>query len=104
MHNLGANDVAYSDEGVKLIGIGPGHKSRVLEIGRLSITKSELAVGSYRFPLGSIGGTGLMGVYKMMFSVNGQSYELRAAKVPYCGRKYFTFYEMMKRRIDRTDE
>jgi len=93
---LGEDDIAYSDDDVKLIGVGPGHKSRVLETGRLSITKKELAVGEHHFPLTKISGTGLMGTYKMMFSMDGESYELRAAKTPYCGRKYFTFYEMMK--------
>jgi len=38
----------------------------------------------------------LVGVYKMVFSMDGKSYELRAAKTPYCGRKYFTFYELLK--------
>ena len=94
--SLGEDEIAYSDEGVKLIAVVPGRKSRVLEIGKLTISKSALSVGSHRFPLSSVGGTGLMGTYKMMFSVDGDSYELRAAKTPYCGRKYFTFYEMMK--------
>lgn len=96
--SLGEDDVAYSDENVKLIGIGPGHKSRVLEIGTLSITKNTLSVGSHSFPLKKISSVGLMGVYKMMFSVDGQSYELRTAKTPYCGRKYFTFFELLKNR------
>ncbi len=96
--SLGYDEPVYSDENVKLIGIGSGHKSRVLEIGTLSISKKELSVGGYRFPLSSISGTGLMGIYKMMFSAEGKSYELRAVKTPYCGRKYFTFFELMKRR------
>ena len=98
--SLGDDDIAYSDDGVKLIGIESGHKSRVLEVGKLTISKKELSVGSYHFPLKQIGGTGLMGIYKMMFSVEGKSFELRAAKTPYCGRKYLTFYEVMKRKDD----
>jgi hypothetical protein len=39
---------------------------------------------------------GLVGIYKMLFSVEGSSYELRAAKTPYCGRKYLTFYDLLK--------
>ena len=96
--SLEDDDIAYSDENVKLIGIGPGHKSRVLEIGTLSITKNTLSVGGHSFPLKKISSVGLMGVYKMMFSVDGQSYELRTAKTPYCGRKYFTFFELLKNR------
>ena len=98
--SLGDDETAYSDENVKLIGIGQRHTSRVLEIGTLSISKSTLAVGSHRFPISGISGIGIMGIYKMMFSVDGTSYELRAAKTPYCGRKYFTFFEMIKRRND----
>lgn len=94
---LGDNDIAYSDEGVKLIGVGRRHQSKVLEVGRLSMTKHTLSVGSHRFPLKSISSIGLIGVYKMMFSVEGVSYELRAAKTPYCGRKYFTLFENLKR-------
>ncbi len=94
--SLADDEIAYSDEDVNLIGIGPGHKSRVVENGTLTITKKTLSVGGHSFPLDSINSIGLMGVYKMMFSVDGQSYELRAAKTPYCGRKYFTFFELMK--------
>jgi hypothetical protein len=38
---------------------------------------------------------GLMGTYKMMFSVEGVSYELRTAKNMYCGRKYLTFFQTL---------
>lgn len=96
--SLGDDEAAYSDENVKLIAVGERHKSRVAQIGRLSISKSTLSVGERRFPLQSISSMALMGVYKMMFSVDGKSYELRAAKTPYCGRKYFTFFELIKHR------
>ena len=94
--SLGEDEIAYSDVDVKLIGVGKRHKDSVLEIGSLSITKNALSVGEHRFPLASISSMGLVGTYKMMFSVDGKSYELRAAKIPYCGRKYFTFYELLK--------
>ncbi len=94
--SLQDDEIAYSDADVKLIGVGKKHKDSVLEIGTLSITKQALSVGGHCFPLASISSMGLMGTYKMMFSVDGQSYELRAAKTPYCGRKYFTFYELLK--------
>lgn len=97
---LGENEVAYSDEGVKLIGVGRRHQSKVLEIGRLTMTKQTLSVGSHSFPIKSISSIGLIGVYKMMFSVEGVSYELRAAKTPYCGRKYFTLFEVLKRQTE----
>ena len=94
--SLGDDEIAYSDENVKLISVGKGHKDRVVEIAKLSISKNALRVGSRSFPLRDVGGMALMGVYKMMFSVGGESYELRAAKTPYCGRKYFTFFERMR--------
>lgn len=93
---LADDEIAYFDEDVKLIAVGTGHKDRVVEIAKLSISKSALSVGSHSFPLKDVGGMALMGVYKMMFSVGGDSYELRAAKTPYCGRKYFTFFELLK--------
>ncbi|NLI54674.1 MAG: 1-acyl-sn-glycerol-3-phosphate acyltransferase [Clostridiales bacterium] len=96
-NGLGDDETAYSDENVKLIAIGEKHRSRVAQIGRLSISKRAMSVGDLSFPLSSISSMGLMGTYKMMFSVDGKSYELRAAKTPYCGRKYFTFFELMKR-------
>lgn len=95
--SLGENDVAYSDEGVKLIGVGKRHQSKVLDIGKLAMTKTELSIGEHHFPLKSISSIGLIGVYKMMFSVDGASYELRTAKNVYCGRKYFTLFEYLKR-------
>lgn len=94
--SLKDEEIAYSDEDVKLISVGAGHKDRVLEIATLSISKSTLRVGSHQFPLKDVSSMALMGVYKMMFSVGGQSYELRAAKTPYCGRKYFTFFERIR--------
>ena len=100
--SLGKDDVAYSDDGVKLIGVGKRHQSKVLEVGRLSMTKTELSIGEHHFPLKSISSIGLIGIYKMMFSVDGVSYELRTAKNIYCGRKYFTLYEYLKRQ-DETD-
>ena len=95
--SLKENEIAYSDDGVKLIGVGKRHQSKLLEVGKLTMTKTELCVGEHRFPLRNISSMGLMGVYKMMFSVDGVSYELRAAKNIYCGRKYFTLYEHLKR-------
>jgi 1-acyl-sn-glycerol-3-phosphate acyltransferase len=95
-NTLREDEIAYSDEDVMLIAVEAGHKDSVAEIGKLSISKREMSVGSHHFPLERIGSMALMGVYKMMFSVDGNSFELRAAKTPYCGRKYFTFYELLK--------
>lgn len=97
--SLSDDQVAYSDEGVQLIAVGASHKDSILTVDRLSISKSALCVGNFRFPLEDISSMALMGVYKMMFSVGGKSYELRAAKTPYCGRKYFTFFELNKQKI-----
>jgi 1-acyl-sn-glycerol-3-phosphate acyltransferase len=94
--SLQDDEIAYSDPGVKLISVGAKHKDSVLVIDKLSISKYALRVGEYCFPLKDISSMALMGVYKMMFSVEGNSYELRAAETPYCGRKYFTFYELLK--------
>ncbi|MEA5049159.1 MAG: lysophospholipid acyltransferase family protein [Eubacteriales bacterium] len=96
---LAEDEVAYSDENVQLIGVGMRHQSRVLEVGRLSMTRNTIRVGNRSFALGDISSMGLMGTYKIMFSVAGESFELRAAKKPYCGRKYFTFYEYRKRQV-----
>ncbi len=93
---LADDETVYADQGVRLIGIGPGHRSRTLETGTLTMTKQALRVGSHSFQLKDISSMGLMGVYKMMFSVEGMSYELRAAKTPYCGRKYFTLFELLR--------
>ena len=98
---LGEDEIAYSDEGVQLIGVGKRHQSKVLEVGRLTMTKNTLSVGEHSFPLKSINSIGLMGVYKMMFSVDGVSYELRAAKHPYCGRKYCTLFDLLKRQSEQ---
>lgn len=98
--SLAEEEIAYSDEDVMLIAVGAKHKDSVAEIGKLSISKKELSVGSHHFPLDRVSSMGLVGVYKMLFSMDGKSYELRAAKTPYCGRKYFTFYELLKNRQD----
>ena len=95
--SLGDDEIAYCDEGVKLIAVEAGHKDSVLEIAKLSISKYALRVGEHTFPLDRVSSMGLVGVYKMLFSMDGNSYELRAAKTPYCGRKYFTFYELLKK-------
>lgn len=93
--SLGDDEIAFSDENVKLIGVELGHKSRLLETGKLFITKTVIGVGSHTFPLEKIVSMGLMGTYKMMFSVEGVSYELRTAKNMYCGRKYLTFFQTL---------
>ena len=90
------DEIAYSDDGVMLIAVGAKHKDRVVETARLTMTKRALSVGGQHFPLDRIGSMALVGVYKMVFSVGGDSYELRAAKTPYCGRKYFTFFEHLR--------
>ena len=95
--SLQDDEIAYSDEGVILIAVGAKHKDRVAEIAKLSISKNAMSVGSHVFPLDRVSSMGLVGVYKMVFSMDGASYELRAAKTPYCGRKYFTFYELLKK-------
>ena len=95
--SLKDDDIAYSDEDVMLIAVGAKHKDSVLETARLSISKNALTVGSHVFPLERVSSMGLVGAYKMVFSMDGASYELRAAKTPYCGRKYFTFYELLKK-------
>jgi len=94
--SLQEDEIAYSDEDVKLIAVGAKHKDSVAEIAKLSISKRELSVGNHHFPLDRVSSIALVGVYKMVFSMDGKSYELRAAKTPYCGRKYFTFYELLK--------
>jgi DNA-directed RNA polymerase subunit RPC12/RpoP len=98
--SLADDEIAYSDEDGMLIAVGAKHKDSVAEIGKLSISKKELSVGSHHFPLDRVSSMGLVGVYKMLVSMDGKSYELRAAKTPYCGRKYFTFYELLKNRQD----
>lgn len=90
------DEIAYSDDGVMLIAVGAKHKDRVVEMARLTITKRMLSVGEQHFSLDQISSMALVGVYKMVFSVDGNSYELRAAKTPYCGRKYFTFFEYLR--------
>ena len=90
------DEIAYSDEGVMLIAVGAKHKDRVVETARMTITKKTLSIGEQHFSLDQISSMALVGVYKMVFSVDGKSYELRAAKTPYCGRKYFTFFEYLK--------
>lgn len=95
--SLQDDDIAYSDEDVMLIAVGAKHKDSVLETARLSISKNALTVGSHVFPLERVSSMGLVGAYKMVFSMDGASYELRVAKTPYCGRKYFTFYELLKK-------
>ncbi len=94
--SLKEDEIAYSDEDVMLIAVEGGHKDSVAEIGTLSISRQALSVGSHHFPLDRVSSIALVGVYKMVFSMDGKSYELRAAKTPYCGRKYFTFYELLK--------
>jgi 1-acyl-sn-glycerol-3-phosphate acyltransferase len=96
--SLAEDEVAYSDEDVMLIAVEAGHRDSVAEIGKLTISKQALSVGSHSFPLDRVSSMGLVGIYKMLFSMDGKSYELRAAKTPYCGRKYFTFYELLKNR------
>ena len=90
------DEIAYSDEGVNLIAVGARHKDSVLETARLSLSKRALTVGDHSFPISSIHSLAMIGVYKIVFSVEGASYELRAAKKPYCGRKYFAFFELIK--------
>lgn len=92
---LGEDEIAFSDPNVRLIAVGERHKSRVAETGTLSISKSFLSVGGTRFPLDHVASMGLMGTYKSMFSVDGAVYELRAAKNPYCGRKYLQFFQTL---------
>jgi len=95
--SLGDDEIAFSDDGVRLIGVGLRHQSRVVDTGRLSISKTSLTVGGTGFPVEKISSMGVMGTYKIMFSVDGASYELRAAKRNmYCGRKYFSFYQMLR--------
>lgn len=93
--SLGDGVIAFSDENVKLIRVELGHKSRPLETGKLFITKTAIGVGAHSFPLEKVVSMGLMGTYKMMFSVEGVSYELRTAKNMYCGRKYLTFFQTL---------
>ena len=92
---LGDDETAFSDPNVCLLAIGPRHRSRVVETGTLSITKRTLTVGKTSFPLEKVASMGLMGTYKSMFSVDGASYELRAAKETYCGRKYLQFFQTL---------
>jgi DNA-directed RNA polymerase subunit RPC12/RpoP len=94
--SLQEDEIAYSDEDVMLIAVEGGHKDSVAEIGTLSISRQALCVGSHHFPIDRVSSIALVGVYKMVFSMDGKSYELRAAKTPYCGRKYFTFFEHIK--------
>ncbi len=92
---LGDDEIAFSDDNVRLIGVGLRHKSRVVDTGTLSVSKKELKVGDTAFPMDKITSMGVMGTYKIMFSVDGVSYELRSAGKMYCGRKYFTFHQML---------
>ena len=78
--SLQADEIAYSDEGVNLIAVGAKHKDSVLETARLSLSKSALTVGDHSFPISSIHSLAMIGVYKIVFSVEGASYELRACK------------------------
>ncbi|MDD4312909.1 MAG: hypothetical protein PHW41_10555, partial [Eubacteriales bacterium] len=94
--SLKDDEIAYSDEGVNLIAVGAKHKDRVLRTARLAISKNELTIGDHHFPLKSISSLAMIGVNKIVFSVEGASYELRSTKELYCGRKYFTFYEYIK--------
>ena len=94
--SLGGDEIAFSDDSVRLIAVGPRHKSRVADTGTLSVSKAFLRVGETSFPMDKVSSMGVMGTYKIMFSVDGASYELRAANHRmYCGRKYFAFNEAL---------
>jgi 1-acyl-sn-glycerol-3-phosphate acyltransferase len=102
--SLGDDETAFSDENVRLIRVGAGHKSRRVDTGTLSVSKAFLRVGDTGFPLDRIASMGVMGTYKIMFSVDGASYELRAAnRGMYCGRKYFSFYQMVHAANDKSE-
>ncbi len=94
--SLGDDEEAFADEGICLIGVGARHRSRVLEHGRLSMTKNTVTIGERSFPVAQIGDMGIMGTSKIMFSADGALYELRALKGLFCGRKYYALYQMQK--------
>ena len=71
-------EALFSDDGVSLTGIGGGHSEEALVRGRLSLFPDCLLIEDRAFTLQGIANMAMVQKHLLLFSYEGQYYELRA--------------------------
>lgn len=86
-----------SDTGMSLQLVDEQHRSQTIATGMLTMSAEELRVGEQAFSLASINSMAQIGASTILFTAEGKHYELLSDAHYYCGRKYITLYQLLKK-------
>ncbi len=93
IHSAG-DEILFSDKGQSLRRIGQEHKAEELCVDELSMSRKELRIGSYVFPLEEITTFTMYGRQNLIFTVGGENYEIKSDHFR-SARKYLRAYELL---------
>lgn len=82
---------SFSDDNIQLVQILPDHSETTIAKGVLQLAEHSLSIQQQVFPLKSISHLALVQKHIMVFSCEGNYYELHAAN-PLCFRKYLAVW------------
>lgn len=94
------DDILFEDDNVRLLYVDENHDRNELFFGKLAMTKRELLIGEYRFPIEGVP-IGIYGRCSMVFEHEGVQYELKS-KEKLCATKYQEAYSyiLSKKGVD----
>ena len=85
----------FSDDGMVLKEILPGHEVRDLGVGRIALYSDRLECCGMAFPLDKLGGFMLHGAQTVDMSADGRSFEISSSAVR-CMRKYMIVIDHLR--------
>lgn len=84
----------FSDEGITLEELLPGHATHRLGEGAITLYRDRLVCAGRSFPLPEISGMGMHGPLGLSFSAAGGHYEVSGRR-RFCLRKYMTVFDRL---------
>lgn len=86
----------FTDENVRLMRVMPDHKEETIAQGTLTMNREYIECGGTKLSISDISAMALYGRANVTFTHKDGHYELLSVP-PFCGRKYFQLFELLKK-------
>ena len=90
----------FTDENVRLICVMPDHKEETIAQGTLTMNREYIECGGTKLFISDISAMALYGRANVTFTHKDGHYELLSVP-PFCGRKYFQLFELLKKETEK---
>ncbi len=90
-------EIWIGDTDAELLRISETHGSERIDQGPMKMNREKMRVGETDFPISDISAMEIVGPSRIVFSVEGQNYEIGSnSNDSFSGRKYLEFYKQLR--------